>query len=98
MTKEQDIDTDTLDWSKAKRGPVVPPEPGKERITIRLDSAILAHFRRRVRAGGNYQTLINEALRAHIEGEKLERRLRRIVREEIRTHASRSSTTGSENR
>lgn len=85
MTKirELDIDTDTFDWSKAKRGPVVPPEPGKERITIRLDSAILAHFRDRVRAGGNYQTLINDALRAHIEGEKLERRLRRIVREEM---------------
>ena len=59
---------------------MVPPEPGKERITIRLDSAILTHFRNQVRAGGNYQTLINDALRAHIEGEELERRLRRIVR------------------
>ncbi len=101
MTKfrEDDIDTDKLDWSKAKRGPVVPPESGKERITIRLDSAILSYFRNKVRAGGNYQTLINDALRAHIEGERLERRLRRIVRQEMeRVHASRSSTTGKENR
>lgn len=89
MTKfrELDIDTDKLDWSKAKRGPVVPPEPGKERITIRLDSAILTYFRNKVRAGGNYQTLINDALRAHIEGEKIEWRLRRIVREEIKAAA-----------
>jgi hypothetical protein len=41
------------------------------------------------KSGGSsgYQTLINEALRQHVEGKapKLEDTLRRIVREEIRT-------------
>lgn len=58
---------------------------GKERITIRLDADILAWFRAQVQGGGNYQTLINDALRAHItagEG-SLEQTLRRIIREEL---------------
>ena len=56
------------DFSKGRRGPVVPPEPGKTRITIRLDNAVLDHFHKRVHelGGGNYQTLINDALREHI--------------------------------
>ena len=60
----------TYDFSKGKRGPVLPVPPGKERITIRLDTDILEYFREAVeRAGsGNYQTLINNALRAYIEG------------------------------
>lgn len=60
---------------------------GKERITIRLDAEVLAWFRDQVKGGGNYQTLINEALRAHI-GERegsLERLLRRVIREELHT-------------
>jgi len=58
---------------------------GKERITIRLDADVLAWFRARVVGGGNYQTLINDALRAHIAGSEgtLERTLRRIIREEL---------------
>lgn len=73
------------DFSKAKRGAVVPPEPGKTRITIRLDTKILDHFRGLVheRGGGNYQTLINDALRDHIRGERLEKVVRRAVREEV---------------
>jgi predicted DNA binding CopG/RHH family protein len=36
---------------------------GKNRITIRLDNEILEYFRKRVyQMGGNYQTLINDAL------------------------------------
>jgi len=60
---------------------------GKERITIRLDADILAWFRARVAGGGNYQTLINEALRGHIAEREgtLERTLRRIIREELHT-------------
>jgi len=39
-----------------------------------------------VKGGGNYQTLINDALRAHIEGanERLECTLRKVIREELR--------------
>ncbi len=74
------------DFSKGKRGPVIPPEPGKTRITIRLDNRILQHFRRRVHeaGGGNYQTLINDALRDHIRREGIEAAVRRAVREELR--------------
>lgn len=64
---------------------VVPP--GKTRITIRIDTDILKWFRRQVHAagGGNYQTLMNEALRDHVERrqENLEDTLRRVVREEV---------------
>ncbi len=78
----------TYDFSKGKRGPVLPVPPGKERITIRLDTDILDYFRDLVEraGGGNYQTLINNALRAHIEGARkptLEETLRRVIREEL---------------
>lgn len=74
------------DFSRGKRGAVI-TETGKERITIRLDADVLAWFRDQVKGGGNYQTLINEALRAHIDEREgtLERTLRRVIREELRT-------------
>lgn len=75
------------DFSKGKRGPVIKLPRGKTRITIRLDDHVLAWFRRQVdqAGGGNYQTLINDALKRHIERseEPLERTLRRVIREEI---------------
>jgi uncharacterized protein (DUF4415 family) len=73
------------DFSKGKRGPVVPPEPGKTRITIRIDNEILDHFRKRAHdmGGGNYQTLINDALREYIRGARLEKIVRRAVRQEV---------------
>jgi uncharacterized protein (DUF4415 family) len=79
-------DMPELDFSKGKRGALI-SEPGKERITIRLDADILAWFRAQVSGGGNYQTLINDALRAHISGAhgRLERALRKIIREELHT-------------
>lgn len=78
----------TYDFSKGKRGAVLAVPPGKERITIRLDIDVLEYFRGLAEraGGGNYQTLINSALRAHIEGEKqstLEETLRRVIREEL---------------
>ena len=76
------------DFRNAKRGAVVPVPRGKRRITIRLDEEILAWFRQQVErnGGGNYQTLINEALREHVRRaqEPLEKTLRRVIREEIR--------------
>ena len=75
------------DFSKAKRGPVTAVPSGKTRITIRLDDEVIAWFKHQVNAagGGNYQSLINKALREHIEHneEPLEDTLRRVLREEL---------------
>jgi hypothetical protein len=59
------------DFSKGKRGPIIPPDPRKTRITIRLDTKILKWFWQRVdeAGGGNYQTMINEALKRYIEND-----------------------------
>jgi uncharacterized protein (DUF4415 family) len=77
----------SYDFSKGKRGAVVPIPPGKTRITIRLDNEILDWFRSQVeaRGGGSYQAMINQALKEHIRqgGEPLESTLRRILREEL---------------
>lgn len=79
------------DFSKGKRGAVVPTPKGKTRITIRLDDDVLDWFRDQVHqaGGGNYQTLMNDALLEHIRRvkEPLETTLRRVIREEL-TRAS----------
>lgn len=80
------------DFSRGKRGRIVPKEPetqGKVRITIRIDEDIVDAFLKEAEVSGGavgYQTLMNNALRQHIEGKapKFEETLRRIVREEIR--------------
>lgn len=76
------------DFSKGKRGAIVPVPKGKSRITIRIDDDILEWFREQVNAagGGNYQTMINTALREHIANRtmSLEKTLRRVIREELR--------------
>jgi len=75
------------DFSQGKRGAIDPIPFGKTRITIRLDDDILEWFRSEVNAlgGGNYQTLINNALREYIQHrrEPLEEILRRVLREEL---------------
>jgi uncharacterized protein (DUF4415 family) len=80
---------DEYDFSGGKRGPVIEVPAGKTRITIRLDEDVVQWFKDQVHAagGGNYQTLINAALREHIERrrEPLEDTLRRVIREELRT-------------
>ena len=45
-----------IDFSKAKRGPVMPVYKGKTGITIRLDEDVITWFRTRVEkaGGGNY--------------------------------------------
>jgi len=76
------------DFSKGKRGPVVSTPSGKTRITIRLDQDVIDWFKGQVdeAGGGNYQTLINRALRDYMAQtrEPLEETLRRVVREELK--------------
>jgi uncharacterized protein (DUF4415 family) len=76
------------DFTRGKRGAVIANPPGKTRVTIRLDNEILGWFRKQVddAGGGNYQVLINEALREHIKRrrEPLESTIRRVIREELR--------------
>jgi uncharacterized protein (DUF4415 family) len=76
------------DFSKGKRGPVVQVAKGKTRVTIRLDDDILQWFRDQVdkAGGGNYQSLVNGALRDFMDRtrEPLESTLRRVIREELR--------------
>ena len=75
------------DFSKGKRGAVLPSSGNKVRITIRLDRDIIDWFRSKVeeQGGGSYQTMLNNALRKHIERQEqpLEEVLRRVVREEL---------------
>ena len=79
--------TTEYDFSQGKRGAIEPTVPGKTRITIRLDDEVLAWFREQVHlaGGGNYQTLINNALREYIQQhrEPLEEVLRKVIREEL---------------
>lgn len=74
------------DFSKAKRGAVV-SSVGKTRITIYLDDEIVRRFKlKSEKTGKGYQTLINEALKAHlgVTDEVLTPELvRKIVREEL---------------
>jgi len=80
------------DFEGAEQGPVTMPSPGKTRITIRIDTDVLDWFRQQVHdaGGGNYQTLINEALREHVQcrDETLEQVLRKVIREELQAVAS----------
>jgi uncharacterized protein (DUF4415 family) len=77
------------DFEQAEQRAVMEPLPGKTRITIRIDNDVLNWFRQRVHeaGGGNYQTLINEALREYIQyrDEMLESVLRKVIREELQT-------------
>jgi uncharacterized protein (DUF4415 family) len=74
------------DFSKARRGAPV-PTPGKTRITMYLDDGVLERFREEAgRRGIGYQTLINEALKGHVDLQEKPltvEAVRQIVREEI---------------
>jgi len=88
--------SEEYDFSRGKRGAIAAAAPGKSRITIRLDDDVLKWFRAQVHAagGGNYQSLINLALREHMQRsvEPLEQTLRRVLREEFqrRPHPGRA--------
>jgi uncharacterized protein (DUF4415 family) len=76
------------DFSKGKRGAIIKADPNKIRITIRLDGDIIEYFKKQVHdaGGGNYQTLLNDALRNYIQSktEPLEDTLRKVIREELK--------------
>jgi uncharacterized protein (DUF4415 family) len=75
----------SIDFTDARRGAVVKAEPGKTKISIRLDNTVLEHFRNLVdkAGGGNYQTLINDALLEHIHRRSTLDVVRAVVREEL---------------
>ena len=77
---------DEYDFSKAKRGVVV-PTTDKTRITIRIDDDVLEWFRKQVyeTGGGSYQAMMNHALRESMEQqvEPLEETLRRVILEVV---------------
>lgn len=74
-----------IDFSYGKRGAVVKPEPGKTKISIRLDNTVIEFFRTAVdrAGGGNYQTLINDALLEHLHRRSTLDAVRQVVREEL---------------
>lgn len=86
------------DFSKGKRGPVIPLPAGKIRITIRIDEDILDFFRDKVNSagGGNYQTMMNNVLREYMMSERqpMEDSLRRVVREELAAYRRNSNVHG----
>lgn len=93
MEVEYDSADMEYDFSQGKRGAIDPAGAGKTRITIRIDDDVLEWFREQVHqaGGGNYQTLMNKALRTHIQTqhtqtqhEPLESTLRRVLREELK--------------
>ena len=85
--REKSMSKKEYDFKNAEQGVVVNSLPSKTRITIRVDTDVLNWFRDRVHqaGGGNYQTLINEALREYIgvRDETLEKVLRKVIREEL---------------
>lgn len=57
---------------------------GKSRITMRVDNVTLAAFKARAEmTGGNYQTLMKEALRQFAEGKTLADVVRETIRQEL---------------
>ena len=75
------------DFSKAKRRALLPTK-GKTRITIYIDDVVLEEFRSRAeKAGGGYQTMMNDALKAYLtdtdDRPLTESVLRRVIREEL---------------
>ena len=79
------------DFSKGKRGAVIRTPGKKTRITIRIEDAVLDWFRAQCHkaGGGNYQTMMNEALKRFIASQDgdLENILRRVMREELERYS-----------
>lgn len=74
------------DFKAAKhRVGLKPVPPKKLKINIALDPDVVAWFKQQA-GGRGYQTLINAALREVMQGRSIEESLRRIIREEMRSH------------
>ena len=59
---------------------------GKSRITMRIDNDVLATFKARAEMfGGNYQTLMNDALKQFVQGLKLTDVVREAIHETLET-------------
>jgi len=80
-----------MDFSNAKPVSEIPAltklqteHGGKSRITMRVDNDTLAIFKARAEmSGGNYQTLMNEALRQFAQGITLADVVRETIRKEL---------------
>lgn len=80
-----------MDFSDAKPVAEIPAltklqaeRGGKSRITMRVDNDTLAIFKARAEmSGGNYQTLMNEALRQFAQGITLADVVRETIRKEL---------------
>jgi hypothetical protein len=75
------------DFSKGKRGAVI-PQRGKTRISIHIDNAVLEAFRSLSEKNGiGYQTMMNEALREYLSASPTQPlpkdELREVLREEM---------------
>lgn len=67
---EDDVDTSDIPelteefWQNAVRNPYF--KPIKQQLTLRLDSDLVAWFKRRTADGRGYQSAINKALREYV--------------------------------
>ena len=66
---------------------------GKSRITMRVDNDVLATFKARAEMiGGNYQTLMNDALKQFAQGLRLSDVVREAIHETWETCLTKQST------
>lgn len=66
---------------------------GKSRITMRVDNDVLAIFKAQAEmVGGNYQTMMNEALKQFAQGLKLTDVVREAIHETLETYLTTRST------
>ena len=66
---------------------------GKSRITMRVDNEVLATFKARAEMiGGNYQTMMNDALKQFAQGLKLSDVVREAIHETWETCLTKRST------
>ncbi len=77
---------DEYDFSKGKRGPIIPHDPDKVRINICLD--LIDYFKKQAHkaCGGDFRTMINNALREQMKTEKKslnENKLHRLNEDEL---------------
>lgn len=84
----QYADTDFADAKPVKDVPSLAAlqaaQGGKSRITMRVDNATLAIFKARAEmTGGNYQTLMNDALQQFAQGQTLADVVRETIRQEL---------------